>query len=90
MGHGLDSLLAHKKFTGGEWQTKFNVSRGPGPEDPRTKDKDQDLGYTLNLVCHSPPVNFLWASNESKPCPIELSIQDEIQDNIQDNIQDFK
>ena len=27
-----------------------------GPAGPRTKDKDLDLGYTLNLVCHHSPL----------------------------------
>ena len=36
-------------------------SSGPGPRSgpagPRTKDKDLDLDYKLNLVCHHPPTH---------------------------------
>ena len=34
---------------------RSQVCSRSGPAGPRTADKDLDLGYTLSLVCHSPP-----------------------------------
>ena len=47
-------------------------SSGPGPgqvpgQVQGLRTKDLDLDYTLNLVCHHPPLNFYWGDNASKP-----------------------
>ena len=53
------------------FQVRSRSSPRSGPEGPRSK--DLDLGYTLNLVCHHPPltthhpVNFSWDGDEYKP-----------------------
>ena len=39
------------------FQAKVQVPRS-GPAGLRTKDKDLDLSYTLNFVCHSPPLTL--------------------------------
>ena len=49
----------------GNPMSKLLSSSGKGQvPGPRTKDKDLNLGYTLNLVCYHPPSHhqqtFLW------------------------------
>ena len=68
--------MAPLELTGLEFvklRSRSQVCSRSGSAGPWTKDKDLDMGYTLNLVCHHPPPNhhsppnFSWAINHFKP-----------------------